>query len=310
MIRAITSRWDRFFFSRTGDGFGGVFRILFAGLCFLNMGLLGLDLELFYTESGYMPLEASRTLVTATRFSLFWILPPTDAVVWTVYSVMMLQILLLGLGVLPRLQAIAVFFWLATFQNRHMILFDGEDTVFRLLAFFVIFLPLHRYSVLQRFRRHKTGDGTWPIWPFRLIQFQMCLIFVSTALLKLDGPEWWDGTAMYYVIHIDDMYGKLNPPLLFNYLLPLKLMTWGTLVIEIVAPLTIWFRKTRKVTLIALILFHLGVDLSMNLNLFHWIMILGWLSFLARPLAFDQGRARLESDPEEEPEAGIEPSTA
>jgi hypothetical protein len=276
--------WETFFFSRTQDGLGGVIRILYVCLCFLNMALLGLDLPLYFTESGTLPLAASRAIVDSDTFTVFSILPLTDSSVWAIYTIMMIQILMLGLGLWPRLQAAGVFFWLGMFHHRHIILFDGEDVAFRLLAFLLIFFPLHRYTVVELFRGRSPG-GTWPLWPFRLMQIQMCLIFLSTVMLKFGGREWWDGTAMFYVIHLDDLYGKVfNPPLLFNHLLSLKLMTWSTLVLEAVAPLTIWFKKTRRPTLLVLIVFHLGIDLSMNLNLFHWIMITGWLSFLAQPM--------------------------
>lgn len=281
----LLAAWDRFFFGRTDDGLGGVLRILFACVCFVNMALLAPDLELFFSESGVMPLEAGRAIVDQDTWTLFSILPATDGVLWTIYIVMMLQLVLLGLGVWPRLQAASVFVWLCTFHHRNMILFDAEDNLFRLMAFFLVFLPLHRHTLVERLRGRAAGDGTWPLWPFRLVQLQMCLILASSALLKLSGAEWRDGTAMFYVVHLDDLYGGVfNPSLLFGYLLPLKLITWGSMVLEVVAPLAIWFRRARPVVLGALVVFHVGVDLSMNLNLFHWIMIVGWMSFLARPL--------------------------
>jgi hypothetical protein len=288
-VRAALDRllaaWDRFFFARTADGLGGVLRILFACVCFLNMALLAPDLQLFFSESGVMPLAAGRAIVDPDTWTLFSVLPATDGVLWTTYAVMMLQLVLLGLGVWPRLQAASVFLWLCTFQHRNYLLFDAEDNLFRLMAFFLVFLPLHRHTVVERLRGRTAGDGTWPLWPFRLVQLQMCLIFASTSLLKLSGDDWRDGTAMYYVVHLDDLYGGVfNPTLLFGYLLPLKLITWGTMLFEAAVPLVIWSRRARPVVLAALIAFHAGIHLSMNLNLFHAVMLVGWLSFLAGPL--------------------------
>jgi hypothetical protein len=289
-VTAVTrarAAWDRFFFARTPDGLGGVLRLLFAALCFLNMALLAPDLELFFSESGVLPLAAGRGLVAEEAWTLFSLLPATDGVLWTMYLVMMLQLLLLGLGVRPRLQAACVFVWLTTLQHRSFFVFDAEDNLFRLMAFFLVFLPLHRHTLVERLRGPDpgAGDGTWPIWPFRLLQLQMCLIFCSSALLKLSGQAWRDGTAMYYVVHLDDLYGGLvNPSLLFGYVLPLKLITWGTVLFECAVPLLIWWGRARRLVLAALVVFHVGIALSMNLNLFHWIMLAGWTSFLARPI--------------------------
>lgn len=280
--------WDRFFHARTDDRLGGALRIAFAAVCGLNLALLGLDLDLFYFESGLVPYDVGRAVIDPDAWTLFSLLPRTDGAVRAAYGLTLLHLLLLGVGVWPRLQAACVFLWLCSFQHRNIVLFDAEDNVFRLLSFFLVFMPLHRYAPFPRLAGRPTEDGTWPLWPFRLVQLQMCLIFTSTVLLKWSAAEWRDGTAMYYVVHADDLYGKVfNPALLFGYMLPLRLITWATLVLESAAPLVIWLPRARRPVLAALVVFHLGVDLSMNLNLFHWVMIVGWSSFLARPVDED-----------------------
>ena len=40
------------------------------------------------------------------------------------------------------------------------------------------------------------------------------------------------------------------------------------------------FRETRLPCLLVAALFHLGCDYAMNLFLFQWIMLVGWMSFL------------------------------
>lgn len=118
---------------------------------------------------------------------------------------------------------------------------------------------------------------------------QMCIIYASTFLSKLSGPKWMDGTALYYIVQLDDVYGKwFHPSLLFGYMGPLKVLTWGTLLIEGCSPLALWYRPTRRAALISVTLLHLGIDLSMNLGAFHWIMILGFLSFLVDSIEFTE----------------------
>jgi hypothetical protein len=107
-------------------------------------------------------------------------------------------------------------------------------------------------------------------------------------MMKFAGSDWRDGTAMYYVVHMEDHFGKLfHPDLLFGYMGALQFLTYKTLVLETLAPLLLWFDRTRNATLVSLFLFHLGIDLSMNLEMFHWIMIVGWLSFLAQPFVWE-----------------------
>ncbi len=58
------------------------------------------------------------------------------------------------------------------------------------------------------------------------------------------------------------------------------MITWVVLVIEAALPIALWFRPTRKIAIVLGVLLHLGIELSMNLFLFEWIMILGLLTFI------------------------------
>lgn len=61
----------------------------------------------------------------------------------------------------------------------------------------------------------------------------------------------------------------------------LEAVTWATFVVEISLPLLVWFRPVRIPVVLAVVVSHLSIDYQMNLFLFQWLMILGWLSFLA-----------------------------
>jgi hypothetical protein len=116
------------------------------------------------------------------------------------------------------------------------------------------------------------------------MQLQMCLIFFSAGAHKFAGEYWQNGTAMYAVVQGNSLYGGwFNPDWMFGYTVPLKVLTYATLVVESTAIVLLWFRKTRILTLITVIVFHLSIDASMSLNCFHWIMVVGWCSFLIQP---------------------------
>jgi hypothetical protein len=85
---------------------------------------------------------------------------------------------------------------------------------------------------------------------------------------------------MYYVTRLNDLYGRFPAPdALLNSLPVLKAMSWSTLGFEIALPILVWLRPLRFPVVIAAVGFHLTIDYQMNLFLFQWLMILGWLSF-------------------------------
>jgi hypothetical protein len=120
-----------------------------------------------------------------------------------------------------------------------------------------------------------------PGWPLRLLQIEMAAMFLSTGLVKLNGDKWLNGTAMYYVSRLDDFFGRL-PVLGFLFDTPwvVALMTWTVIAAELLVPIFIWFRETRRVCLVVAIGFHLANEWTMNLFLFHWLMLCGWMAFL------------------------------
>ena len=86
---------------------------------------------------------------------------------------------------------------------------------------------------------------------------------------------------MYYVARVDDLFGRFPVPSLpFEWMPLTRALTWSVLVVEIVVPLLVWHPRTRRLAVAVAICLHLGIEYTMNLFLFQWLMILGWSTFL------------------------------
>ena len=285
----VVAAFDRFCFDPIDLRLIGVIRVLYAALIFVNAAAWGPDLLLWFGESGVMPYAAARELGDPDTLTLFALLPKSDLTVQIAYGLLLLHAVLLGIGFWSRSQAIGTYVWLISFQHRHVTLFDGEDTVFRLLGAALVFLPLaHCYSLdawLAR-RRGRPYARVGIAWALRLVQLEMSAIYMSTAWEKLRGTDWPDGTALYYVSRLDDLFGHFPiPSALLESLTVLKLMTWSVLAIEVSLPFLLWIPRTRRLGLLLGVALHLGIEYSMSLFLFEWVMLLGLLAF-ARPEDF------------------------
>ncbi len=262
----------------------GLIRIGYAVLLLINVLVWAPDLERWFGEQGALPFAVSRAVVDPDTTTLFAWLPKTNVVMWTCYSLLLAQIAALLVGWFARFQALCIFLWLTSFQHRNMLIWDAEDWLFRLLAFYLIFLPIgETYSLCQRSRNHLATPATVPrpVWPLRLVQIQITLIYISNVWEKLNGSEWLDGIAIYYVSRLDDSFGRFPVPgFLFQSLAAIQFMTWSVLVIECLIPIGLWFKETRKAALFLAVGFHLATDYTMNLFLFHPIMLVGLLAFV------------------------------
>lgn len=276
--------WNRFFHEPVDTRICGILRIAYASVLLVNVLVWAPDLERWFAETGVLPLKASRFLVDPESRSIFEWLAPDAAAVWTCYLLLVLQILLLGAGLWPRFQAAGVFLWLVSFQHRNMLLWDGQDSLFRLFAFFLIFLPSDRFLSADAWRRRAgraPRDLVAPAFALRFFQIQMTIMYLAAGWEKLAGTDWPAGVALYYVARLDDFFGHYPAPeFLFAWMPLVGWATWAVLAGEIVLPFAFWFRETRLAAVILAFLFHLGLEWTMNLFLFPWIAMVGLLSFL------------------------------
>ena len=285
-LRGLAARWNAFFFRPFDLRVVCAFRALFAALMLANVASLALDRTYFFGADGVLPLGVSVAIRDPHAHTVFELLPDTQAVIGAGLALWALHAVLLLLGWFPRVQAFGVFFWVTAFQHRAVILFDGEDQLLRMFALFLVFIPTDRFLSVHAWVRRRRGEAAperfGSAWAMRLVQVQMTLVYVGAAVTKARGHEWWDGTAMWYVTRSDDSFGRFPlPAALLDSLPALRALTWATLAFELVLPLALWWPRTRRIALLLAAAFHVAIDYSMMMFLFHPLMLVGLLSFVA-----------------------------
>jgi vitamin K-dependent gamma-carboxylase-like protein len=281
-------RWIGDFFSPTADArICALMRIAYAALVIVYLVILYPDWHTWYGNRGLVPKAIGRQVVDPDVWSLLFLIPDGDAGLNLCFWLMSAQAVLLLLGLWSRVQALSLFVWWLSLHHRNILILDGEDTLIRLLAFYLSLMPIGAVWSLDRWlasrwrpaavRQHVHVAG----WGVRLLQLQMVFILISAGLSKLNGETWVAGTALYYVARLDDYFGRFYvPDFLFDQPAFVAAMTWSVMAMELLPPALIWFRKTRPWVLGALLVFHLANDYLMFLFLFHWAMLIGWMSFL------------------------------
>ncbi len=289
MLPASARTWNSFFHVPVDVRLLTILRVTYAAVVLINILCWWPDLESWFGEAGVLPWDAANQLRDPAASTLFAWIPASSTVLWFCYSLFILQTVLLLLGIFPRLQAACVFAWLVSFIHRQPLLWDSEDQVMRLIGFYLIFAPLQVTAFVSFPRVFSWQTNASPVsnavpsgWAIRLIQLQMCVIFLAAAFAKLQGDTWLDGTAVYYAARLDEFAARGGTPqFLFDTPWIVRFLTWGTIAIEAFVPVCLWFRETRRGALFVALLFHLGCLWSMNLFLFHWIMLCGWSAFLS-----------------------------
>ena len=317
LIGKCTRAFDRFLFDACSPRSCSILRIQYGVLLLILVVIWMLDANVWFTDAGILTSQTAQSSVSHQYWSLLFWLPATPAVVYSCLSILLLQSVLLLCGCWSRFQIACIYLWLTSFMHRNPLILDGEDTVFRLFAFFMIFMPLDYSWSLQRKLSGKEKpaspkpDAPPSAWALRLVQFEITAIYLSTSWSKWQGATWRDGTALFYVSRMDDAFGRVwLPEFLFETAWIVKACTWGALGIETLLPLLLWLPYTRRLAAVLGIAFHLMIEINMHLFLFEWIMMVGLMTFL-KPGDFTKRKTTLATSPQPgSSTAGISPPEA
>lgn len=118
-----------------------------------------------------------------------------------------------------------------------------------------------------------------------VIMVEVCLIYATAGWYKVQGSRWQDGTALYYPLHLDYFapWPALSDILASSGVIVL-LLTYGTVIVQVAFPFTVFNRRIKNVLLVAMILEHAGIAVLLGLPFFSLAMIAADAVFL--PTAF------------------------
>jgi len=250
-----------------------------ASLTRVSLGLLalyyyGLHLSVrhtLYGPDGVWPL--SQYLLDASPFSLFRYVPPSAFE--ALYAAAIAVAVLLTLGVFPRLMTVLHWLFVWSFQDRNPLLGDGGDNFVRIILLFLVLVNTGAYLTVMAPRPRRLVETKAIVHNVGvlLILAQLAYLYVSTGFYKVMGEVWQNGTALYYILRVEEFtwpalarYITHNPWLVVGG-------TYGTVLFEVFFLPALLNRYTRYLVIGAGVLFHVNIALIMGLVTFAWSML-------------------------------------
>ena len=176
----------------------------------------------------------------------------------------------------------------------------GGDTLMRMVLFWSMFIPLGRVwsldAIWKARRKKASSENSSSVQADveanesnYLVSFgtgclilQLCFMYWFAGIAKLN-EHWFDGTAMEYVLRLE-IYVHPFGSWLLNFPLLLKVVTYGTLVLELFGPLLlfipVWNHWFRLLVIAAFWSLHIGIDLSIDVGMFSVNSMAVWLVLL------------------------------
>lgn len=134
------------------------------------------------------------------------------------------------------------------------------------------------YSI---FGRCSINYQTDQVWPVRLMQIHIAILYYVVGWYRIGDPVWVNGSALQMILSTA-AFGRYRGDLM-PWSTLLKAMTHLSWLLELSAPILLWPKISRKYYALALITMHLGLETLSTVGYWNFVMISA-LSVFAIPL--------------------------
>ncbi len=251
-------------------------RICVASVVMLDLAIRMSDLEMFYSNTGVVPLAMLFENNWNDHFFSFHVISGLWQVQLILFLAAFFFAVLLFMGYRTKLVTFLSWLMLLSLHNRNGYILQGGDDLLRMVLFWGIFIPWgHRYScdalLYPELKQNKTICTVATI----AYLLQICYIYTGSALLK--GTEWnTDYTAMYYVYGLDQIAHPVTK-YFFYYPELLKKITFLAYYFELLVPVLFFIplkhQAFRTIGVLGIIAFHLINGVTLFIGLFPLIGI-------------------------------------
>lgn len=104
------------------------------------------------------------------------------------------------------------------------------------------------------------------------MQLQISALYLQTAVFKLTGRTWLEGSASHYATRLL-AHRRHRLPAWADTAAAHKVATWATIAVELSGGTLIWLEPLRYPILAGLVGLHVTIHLLMRMHLFQWTML-------------------------------------
>ena len=287
--------WNDFWFQRIDVRLYALLRI---GLGFLILLYLADYLRDFQDQFGphsWLGAIQDLKLYHAGPWSL-WFLTGSEQLARLMAFCILLAAGFFTLGYKTRWCGLITLIGLISFWNRNPLVLDGDDAILRIMLFYLLLAPCgNAFSIDHRLQPQVQHTE---IWPLRMMQIQLALVYFISGWVKFHSPEWLDGSVLQFVL-IHPEYARWDLSILVRredlqpllHALTTVIMYW-----ELCFPILVSLRATRPITILIGLIFHSGLLLFLHLRLFSVIMLFLYTVWIPNRFFAGRVRSRLQDD--------------
>lgn len=260
--------------------------------------------EIWGPDSPWTPALAEQ-LFEQTGWNSVLILSDSPAYFEFCYAMAVVTSVLFTLGWRTRVMSVLFAVVVISFHARSIFMTDGGDNLVLLMALYLVLTACGRRWSLDarrdRLRSARAGDVPEPVrGPYAqelrrarvtlttavhncgvfVIAAQVCFLYGSAGLYKVQGSTWGGGTALHYALNLElfQPWPALSH-LVAAFPLVIAITGYVTVLVQVAFPFVL-FGRLKYPVLVVLLGMHIGIAVLMGLPLFSGAMIIADAVFL------------------------------
>jgi len=269
----------RFFLAET-EGYPVALLRILMGLFAIWKGYAAfINLDRYFTEDGILPWRHVQNSEHQI-FSILALAPESRSFSLAVILAHIAAGVTLLVGLWPRISALVVYLCAVALMHRNPFIDNRGDHLFVLVVGLCALMPIGRVWSVHAWLAAKRGIvlPLKSMWSQRLLALQVSYIYLYAFGVKFRASGWHDGSAIYHTFASPEL---VEWPMEIHSKVVLLGLSWFTIGLEMLFPILVWNRVLRPYCIIAGILFHAGIEITMRIPVFSTMMMVTYASFLS-----------------------------
>lgn len=172
---------------------------------------------------------------------------------------------------------------------------NGGDNLLKFLLLYLTFIDSYNYLSIAPINIKSFSKKHFVNFLSNVFGFCICihlsLIYFLAAIHKIHSDVWFHGVATYYTFNLERFSGTPYNSYLSKIPLFVTITTYFTILVEMFYPTLVWFKQTKKVIIILMIILHINIYAFMMIYDFQIIFIMSqgfffsneqWINFIKK----------------------------
>ncbi len=289
--RRLCGGWNRFWFSPADPYTLSLLRLLTGIVALYYVFSFSSDLALWFAPDGLLAIDTLDELIDGEDTVRPSILKLADSVgmLYAVHAVSLLVAAMFMVGLFSRCTNILTLLAVLSYAHRAPMITGLVEPILAMVLFYLCFAPTGSYLSVDRWLKKRrqaealeqtsSGLSTGANISQRLIQVHLAGFYMMFALTKLEGPTWWMGDAMWWLIARPESR-VVDVTFLAGHTYVINIWTHSVVAFELAFAILIWVRWARPLLLLLALPAWILLALATGELAFCAMMLIGNMSFV------------------------------